>query len=132
MAAARRGRLCRRAPSRADTARNAGGARTIEPISLQPRVQTIVWGSATSLSHKSPYRARQGPVGGSGPLGDGYRTELGLQRDELVHNDLPEVDRCDSAPLPQKPGMKRGKVPAFTRAGFSRARSLVTYRSSRS
>src|SRR5262249_16321395 len=77
--------------------------RAIEPISLQPRIQAILWGSAASLSHKSTHRTRQGPVGGSDALGDGYRVELGLQRDELVHNGLPQVDRCDPAPLPQKP-----------------------------
>ena len=55
--------------------------RAVEPVSLQPCVQAIVWGSAASLSHKPTHRVRQGTVGGADANGDGHRADLGLQRD---------------------------------------------------
>src|SRR5262245_5912287 len=107
MAAAARGQLYRGSRGRADTPRDTGGARTPKPLSLQPRVQAILRRAPAPISHQPSHRTCQTSVAGAQPLGDRYRVDPGLQRDERLLGGVPEGDRSNADELPSKPGLKR-------------------------
>ncbi len=75
----------------------------LSPVLLLPGVQAIVRRAAASLSQPAPHRARQDAVGQACALGDRYRNDGRLQRDQLVHRGVSQGHRADADRVSPRP-----------------------------